>query len=148
SHLAQLATAWQQVGRPYYAADCLERVLLIQPNDTSAFEQLETFYRSTGEWPVLVDLLGRRAVQCESDKERAELFREMAVIYDRELQDEQAALDAYREADRLEPGKPEVLEAIARLSLEIGEEDEALSAAERFGNVVNDPKERAKALCK
>lgn len=27
-HLADLATAWQQVGRPYYAADCLEvRVL-------------------------------------------------------------------------------------------------------------------------
>lgn len=148
SHLAQLATAWQQVGRPYYAADCLERVLLIQPNDTSAFEQLETFYRSTGEWPVLVDLLGRRAVQCESDKERAELFREMAVIYDRELQDEQAALDAYREADRLEPGKPEVLEAIARLSLEIGEEDEALAATERFGHLITDPKERAKALCK
>ncbi len=148
THLADLATAWQQVGRPYYAADCLERVLLIQPTDAKAFEQLETFYRSTGEWPVLVDLLGRRVVQSDDDKERAELFREMAIIYDRELQDEGAALDAYREADKLEPGKPDVLEGIARLSLKLGEEDEALSAAERFGSTVTDPKERAKALCK
>ncbi|HEY5924864.1 MAG TPA: tetratricopeptide repeat protein, partial [Kofleriaceae bacterium] len=147
-HLSELATAWQHVGRPYYAADCLERVLLIDPSDKKAFEQLEVFYRSTGEWPVLVDLLGRHALHSDNDKERAELFREMAFIYDRELKDEGAALDAYREADRLEPGKQEVLEGLARLSLEIGQEEEALSAAERFGSSVQDPKQRAKALVK
>jgi len=147
-HLSELADAWQHVGRPYYAADCLERVLLIKPTDKKAFEQLEVFYRSTGEWPVLVDLLGRHALHSENDKERAELYREMAFIYDRELKDEGAALDSYREADRLEPGRSEVLEGLARLSLEVGQEEEALSAAERFGTSVVDPKERAKALCK
>jgi tetratricopeptide (TPR) repeat protein len=148
SILTDLATAWQQVGRPYYAADCLERVLLIDPTNTKAFEQLEVFYRSTNEWPVLVDLLGRRAMQSADDKERAELNREMAIIYDRELKDDSAALDAYREADRLAPGKSDVLEGLARLSLQVGQEEEALSAAERFGTSVRDPKERAKALCK
>ena len=147
-HLADLATAWQQVGRPYYAADCLERVLLIEPTNAAAFEQLEVFYRSTGEWPVLVDLLGRHAVQLEDGEERAELYREMALIYDRELKDDGAALDAYREADRIHPGTPDVLEGIARLSLAAGHEEEALSAAERFGGTITDPKERAKALCK
>lgn len=147
--LADLATAWKEVGRPYYAADCLERVLLVKPDDTASFEALEVFYRSTGEWPVLIDLLGRRTVQVESQTERAELFREMAFIYDKELGDQGAALDAYREADRLEPGVPAVLEGIVRLSLEVGvPEDEALSAAERFGNTISDPKERAKALVK
>ncbi|HEU4616287.1 MAG TPA: tetratricopeptide repeat protein, partial [Kofleriaceae bacterium] len=48
----------------------------------------------------------------------------------------------------LDPGRPEVLEGIARLSLEAGHEEEALSAAERFGSTISDPKERAKALCK
>ncbi len=148
SNLGELATAWREVGRPYYAADCLERVLLIDPTNKKAFEQLEVFYRSTGEWPVLVDLLGRHALHCDDDKERAELFREMAFIYDKELKDDGAALDAYREADRLEPGTPEVLEGLARLSLEAGQEEEALSAQERFGSSVKDPKERAKALCK
>jgi Tfp pilus assembly protein PilF len=147
--LAALADAWQHVGRPYYAADCLERVLLIDPANTKAFEALEIFYRSTNEWPVLIDLLGRRAVQVESDKERAELFREMAFIYDKELGDASAALDAYREADQLEPNRPEVLEGLARLSVEVGvPEEEALSAAERFGAAIADPKDRAKALVK
>src|SRR5258706_8359994 len=76
-HLAELATAWQHVNRPYFAADCLERVLLIKPTHTHAFEALEVFYRTTGEWPVLVDLLGRRAAQIDADRERGELFREM-----------------------------------------------------------------------
>src|SRR5580704_3242461 len=52
-----MADAWQQVGRGYYAADCLERVLLVEPNNAHANDALELFYRSTGEWPVLVDLL-------------------------------------------------------------------------------------------
>jgi tetratricopeptide (TPR) repeat protein len=149
SNLTGLATAFQAVKRPYYAADCLERVLLIDPAHDKSFETLEVFYRSTAEWPVLVDLLGRRAVHVNSDKERAELYREMGIIYDRELSDPGAALDAYRESDRLVPGKPDVLEGIARLSVELGvPEEEALSAAERFGSVVSDPKARARALCK
>src|SRR4051794_21615471 len=39
--LSALADAWQHVGRPYYAADCLERVLVIDPSNTKAFEALE-----------------------------------------------------------------------------------------------------------
>jgi tetratricopeptide (TPR) repeat protein len=149
SNLTGLATAFQAVARPYYAADCLERVLLIDPAHNKAHEALEVFYRTTGEWPVLVDLLGRRAVHVDADRERAEVYREMGLIYDRELADQGAALDAFRESDRLAPGNRDVLEGIARLSVELGvPEDEALSAAERFGNIVTDPKERARALCK
>jgi tetratricopeptide (TPR) repeat protein len=152
SNLHQLATAFQHVKRPYYAADCLERVLLIDPADTKAFEALELFYRTTSEWPVLVDLLGRRAANSDVDAERSEIYREMALIYDRELGDQGAALDAYRESDRLAPGgtsKADVLEGIARLSVELGvPEEEALSAAERFGTSVSEPKERARVLCK
>lgn len=149
SNLHGLATGFQTVGRPYFAADCLERVLLIDPANTKAFDALETFYRSTQEWPVLVDLLGRHAADVKTDAERGELYREMGLIYDRELDDKGAALDAYREADRFTPGTPDVLEGIARLSVELGvPEEEALSAAERFGSIVSDPKERARALCK
>jgi tetratricopeptide (TPR) repeat protein len=73
----------------------------------------------------------------------------MAFIYDRELGDNAAAFDAYREADQLEPNRPDVLEGLARLSVIVGvPEDEALSAAERLGKSITDPKQRAAALCK
>lgn len=146
--LTELATAWQKVDRPYQAADCLERVLVIEPKHNTAFEALEVFYRSTQEWPVLIDLIGRRAVQVDSDKERAELFREMAVIYERELHDDAAALDAYQEADRSEKNHPEAVAGLARLAVRVSgiPEDEALAALERSATVIADPKERSRQL--
>ncbi|MEO8552411.1 MAG: hypothetical protein ABI678_20680, partial [Kofleriaceae bacterium] len=143
--LADIATAWHHVGRGYYAADCYERVLLIDPGHEQANEALELFYRSTAEWPVLVDLLGRRAVHANQDRERAELLREIALIHERELGDAAGALDAYREADRLEPDLPDVLEALARLTIEVGgPEEEALNVLERSGRAIADPKLRAR----
>jgi len=146
--LSDLATAWQKVNRPYQAADCLERVLVIEPKNDHAFEVLEVFYRSTEEWPVLIDLIGRRAVQVDSDRERAELFREMAVIYERELHDDAGALDAYQEADRLDRNNPEAVAGLARLAVRVSgiPEDEALAALERSATVITDAKERARQL--
>jgi len=146
--LTEIAAVWQQLGRGYRAADCLERVLALQPADGQAHEALELFYRSTGEWPVLIDLLGRRAVHV-GDRERAELFREMGQIYERELGDDAGALDAYREADRLEPDHVDVVDALARLELRIGtaesSDSEALLSLERLARLVKEPVKRAVA---
>jgi len=145
--LAEIAAAWQHVGRGYYAADCYERVLLIEPGHVQANEALELFYRSVQEWPVLVDLLGRRAVIASDDKDRAELLREIAQIHERELGDPSGALDAYREADRLDPDRPDVLEGLARLTMLVGvPEEEALNVLERSGRAIADPKTRARVL--
>src|SRR5512140_107319 len=141
--LTEIAAAWRELGRGYRAADCLERVLALAPADAHAHEALELFYRSTGEWPVLISLLGRRVVQVDG-KERAELFREMGLIYERELGDDSGALDAYREADRLEPDHLDVLDAMARLELRVGGSDgEALLTLERLARLVHEPKKRA-----
>src|ERR1044071_6701433 len=109
--LAEVAAAWQQLGMGYRASDCLERLLAIAPADAAAHEALELFYRTQGEWSPLVDLLNRRAVHVE-DRERAELFRELGLLYERELGDDAGALDAYREADRLEPDHLDVVEGL------------------------------------
>src|SRR5205085_1480343 len=127
----------------YRAADVLERLLAVEPNDREANDQLELFYRSAAEWTALLELLQRRAVHVD-DKERAELFREIAVIYERELGDDDAALEAYQEADRLVPDHPDVLDGIARLVRRVGGSDgEALTALERLGRLVTDKEQRA-----
>ena len=147
--LGALAAAWQQVGRGYYAADCYERLLLIEPDHLGANEALELFYRSTSEWPVLVDLLGRRAVQAVDDATRAELLREIAQIYERELDDPVTALETYREADRLAPDRPEVLARLALLTIATGaSEQDTLDVLERSARAIVDPKVRATVLVK
>jgi tetratricopeptide (TPR) repeat protein len=141
--LTEIAAVWRELGRGYRAADCLERVLALAPADVGAHEALELFYRSTGEWPVLIDLLGRRAVHVDG-RERAELFRELGQIYERELGDDSGALEAYREADRLEPDHADVLDAVARLELRVGGSDtEALITLDRLARLIQDPKKRA-----
>ncbi|MDB4963984.1 MAG: Tetratricopeptide 2 repeat protein [Myxococcales bacterium] len=147
--LTAMADAWQRVERPYYAADCLERVLLIKPADAHANEALELFYRSVGEWPVLIDLLSRHTLHLVDDKQRAERFREMGEIYERELGDDAGALDSYRESDQLAPGHPDVLDAISRLAVKVGVPDEeAIDALERLAALSKLPADRAKVLCR
>lgn len=147
--LTAMAEAWQKVGRPYFAADCLERVLLIKPADAHANEALELFYRSVGEWPVLIDLLSRHTLHLTDDRQRAERLRDIGEIYERELADDAGALDAYREADQLEPGQHAVLDAIARLAGKLGVPDEeGIDALERLAGLTPDPKERARVLAR
>lgn len=144
--LTEIAGAWQQLGLGYRAADCLERVLAIAPADAQAHEALELFYRSKGEWPVLIELLGRRALHV-GERDRAELYRELGLIYDRELGDDAGALDAYREADRLEPDHVDVVDALARLELRAGDsEGAALLTLERLSRLVAEPARRATVL--
>ena len=147
--LSEIAVAWDKLGRGYYAADCLERVLLLVPTDAHANEALELFYRAHSEWPVLIDLLGRRAVHVVNDRERAELFREIGQIYERELDDASGAFDAYQEADRLEPDRRDVLDALARLAVPMGApEDETLTILERLAAATSDHTERARIYCR
>ena len=147
--LTDIAHGWQKLGRAYDAADCLERVLAIDPLHQPAHEALELFYRSTAEWPSLIELLNRRAVNVEDDAERAELYREMGVIYDQYLADDAGALDAFREADKLDPDRPDVLEAIARLGAKVGMPgEEALESLQRLAGTIDDPIERARVLTK
>jgi tetratricopeptide (TPR) repeat protein len=141
--LGEIAAAWQQLGLSYRAADCLERLLAIAPADAAAHEALELFYRTKGEWSPLIDLLSRRAVHA-GDRERAELHRELGLIYERELGDDAGALDAYREADRLEPDHLDVVDALARLELRAGDSDgAALLSLERLARLVREPVRRA-----
>ena len=141
--LTELAAAWRDRGHGYRAADCLERVLAVSPKDREAHEALERFYRSVGEWPALVDLLGRRAAHI-GDHERAALYRELGLIHERDLGDDSGALDAYRDADRLDPDHLDVLDALARLQLRVGDSDgEALLTLERLARLVTEPSKRA-----
>ena len=143
--LAGLADAWERRGDGYRAADCHEWMLSLAPGDDRAHAALERFYRDAAEWPALVALLQRRVERVEG-RARAALWRELGALHDRELDDPAAALDAYRQADRLEPGRPEVLDAIARLCVRFETHDDALIALTRLIAATEAPAPRARVL--
>lgn len=144
---SEIAAAWQELGNVYRAADCYERVLLLDAANLAAYDALEVFYRSTSEWPVLIDLLQRRLGSTEDKHGQAELYREIAELYERELGDDASARDALRSADLLEPDHRDVLDGLARLAVRLGGlEDEALGALERTTKMTEEPKARARVL--
>jgi len=142
---AAIAAGWEKQGAAWRAADCHEWVLAIDPDNRDAATALERFYRANGEWASLIELLRRRA-EIASPIDRAAIFRELGALYDRELGDAEAALDAYRLADRLEPDRGETLDAIARLAAQEDAHEDALAAHLRLAYVTTDAAPKARTL--
>jgi tetratricopeptide (TPR) repeat protein len=140
-----LAAAWTRVGNPDRAARCHERALSLEPADERAHDALELHYRSGRRWPALVDLLERRTAVLDGPA-RAELFRDIAVLHERELDDGTGAFDAYRAANRLEPDRPDVLDALARLAAAHDLHDEAMAALIQLARLAPEPARRADLL--
>lgn len=134
--LRELAAILQRRGDVYGMADCYERVLVFDPGDTQAGEALELFYRSTGEWGQLVDLLERRDV-AHGDPEIA---REIAVTYERELGDDASALEWYAKA----PQDTDTLEARARILARLGQD--SYDVLEQLAAALTEPARRANVL--
>jgi tetratricopeptide (TPR) repeat protein len=140
-----LAAAWAHAGNPERAARCHERALTLEPADERAHDALELHYRAGRRWPALVDLLERRAAVLDGPA-RAELFREIAALHERELDDGTGAFDAYRAADRIEPDHSDVLAALARLAAAHDLHDEAIAALIRLARLAPEPARRADLL--
>jgi tetratricopeptide (TPR) repeat protein len=122
-----------------------ERLLALVPGDEAALDQLEAIHRAAGNTRALADLLGRRAARA-AGAARAALWREVARLHERELDDGASALDFWRLADTAEPGCVETLGALVRL-LEARElHDEARPAMARLAELTTDELERARLL--
>ena len=94
---------------------------------------------------MLVDLLARRAVHFDDDHERAELFREIGPIYDASSATTRPRSTPIATPTALEPDRPDVLDALARLAIRRGGMDEdVLAALERLVAAIADARERAR----
>ncbi len=144
----EMAAGWEQLELLDEAAASHEWVLALAPDDTTAHAALARIYRATGNWRALIDLLGRQvdAADAEDTLGRATRLRDIAAIYERELGDRGGALDAYRQADEIEPDHPEVVAALARLLEQRDAGDEALAALQRHARLAADAGERAALL--
>jgi tetratricopeptide (TPR) repeat protein len=139
-----LAARTEKMGDLERAAQHAERALELVPDDAAAHDTLARIYRTSKEWARLASVLERRANLTDGTA-RGELLLEIAEIYDRKLADDDAALEHYRAADALDPGRADVLSAIVRL---LGERDAHAKriALERLADVTADAVERAGLL--
>jgi tetratricopeptide (TPR) repeat protein len=112
-HLATIQE--EQFLKPDIAAQCLERVVEIDPNHEQAYVALERNYRKLRQWLELINAYERHISATLERKTKVELYGAIAQVYADEVEDVERAIDAYRNIVDLEETNIAALDALAKL---------------------------------
>jgi tetratricopeptide (TPR) repeat protein len=128
------------------AADALEQILQLAPDDPDAFRALTRVYRRAGRFLALAEAIERRRGLAVDRAESRALSAELGQVYEQELRDPARAAAAYADAESQGDESTETLGALARLNEQAGRWPEAADVLERIGRTAQDPSVRADAL--
>ena len=143
----RMAGAWEeQFGKLDRAAECTEKILLIDDRNVAAYAELERLYQQDNRPADLVETL-RRHIDATSDQDRrVELYLSMGKVYESSLEDKDRAIEAFRDVLSLEPDHVHALDALARLYHEIEDWENAVATLDRLGELVDDTSYRVGVL--
>jgi tetratricopeptide (TPR) repeat protein len=146
--LREVARVWDEhLEDPVEAAAALQRALDLEP-DLQTLGVLTALYRRNAGWRDVVSCLLRARDLAPSAGERAALQVQAASVYERELSDAEAAVQAYRQALEFDPGSREALEALERLYSQLDRPADLLTIYERQLELSGDYREKVKVLFK
>ncbi len=111
-------------------AAALRRALDLEP-DTETLAELAKLYRDQHMWGDLAATLSRARDLAPSLEERARIQVEVAQVQERDLGDDEAAVDAYRAALELDPQNREAVDALERLYTRLNRPADLLAVYER-----------------
>ncbi|HVZ74324.1 MAG TPA: tetratricopeptide repeat protein [Polyangia bacterium] len=128
------------------AADALEQILHLAPDDADAFAALARVYRQARRFVALAEAVARRREISADRAERRALAVELARLNEEELADPARAAELYAEAETLGDEGEATAGALARLHENAGRWAEAAEALERVARVAREPAARVDAL--
>ena len=125
------------------AAECLELILALDPDNDAALTKLERHCRALGRWESLNELYEKHAAITEDPARKVELLMQQArVLADNIGSPDQAAL-VYERVLEEQPGHGAALEALARLREQAGDARAALTAIEALAATAPTPVAKA-----
>jgi tetratricopeptide (TPR) repeat protein len=145
------------------AIESLTQALMVRPADGDVLRRLDALYTQERLWPELLENLKLQAGSTPDENARRALKKRIAALFAVELQDPQAALDAYREVlesgfdeeaaaavrsigethDELRADAADALEPVLRAA---GRHDELATVLELRLRAQNEPADRARTL--
>jgi tetratricopeptide (TPR) repeat protein len=142
-----LADVWTELGDRPRAISSLEWLIVGDANDV-ALRALEPLYRAEGRFRALADAWTRQARAAEPAR-RAQLLRDLAGLFERELEDAGQAIACWEQLLESAPQDEEGLDALARLYESVEAWDRAMDARERWAALTGsaDRRVRAAELC-
>ncbi|MBX7099937.1 MAG: tetratricopeptide repeat protein [Myxococcaceae bacterium] len=129
------------------AVQALQRALELEP-DLETLSTLAGLQRARGEFPAVASTLMRMRDLSPTPEDRARLQVEIAQVYERDLQDDEGAVESYRHALEFDPASALALDSLERLYTKLDRPAELLQVYERQIELAQDYRERVKTLFK
>jgi tetratricopeptide (TPR) repeat protein len=130
------------------AVGALRRVLELDGGDAAAIEALSTIYRREQRWGDLAGVLARARDLAADEASRVAWQLQIAGLYENELEDDEAAIEAYRTVQGTEDRDPEALAGLERLYTKLDRFAELNRVYEKLADIAADPRERLRVLGK
>ena len=124
------------------AAQRLEQVLEVDPNNEDAYFKLERNYRKLRQWLDLINTYDRHIAATLERKTKVELFGAIAQVYADEVEDSERAIDAYKNIVDLDEQNIPALEALAKLYDKLGDAAQSIDFMTRVAELTQDTKQR------
>jgi tetratricopeptide (TPR) repeat protein len=128
------------------AIEQYQLALALDPTTPSALAELKRLLTAQGRWRELVAALEREASLTRSAKVRTAAFWSIGRIFSERLSSQAEAIAALEQAATQSPKEAMLLEELARLYTEAGDDKGAASALERLAAAVERPLEKLAAF--
>ncbi|MFL5318877.1 MAG: tetratricopeptide repeat protein [Myxococcaceae bacterium] len=132
---------------PNEAATALLRALELEP-DRDTLNVLIALYRRQQQYQNVATTLMRARDLASTPEERAALQVEVAQLYERDLNDDESAVQGYAQALEFDPSNREALASLERLYTKLDRPAELLEVYQRQLELTPDYRERVKILFK
>jgi len=112
----RIAELWEKkLGDDDMAIETYRRVLTADEEDIAAIEALERLYHRTEAWDNLISIFAQKVELLDSDAAKIEVYRQMAEIYEVELEQPLDAITTYATIRDLRPADVAAIMALDRL---------------------------------
>jgi tetratricopeptide (TPR) repeat protein len=137
----------EKLGNAREAQAALERALELEP-DVATLQSLIALQKAGGDFQSVASSLLRMRDIAPSPEQRSQIQVEVAQLYERDLQDDEAAVEGFRQALEFDPGNAAALDALEQLFTRLNRPADLLSVYERQIELTDDYREKVKIYFK
>ena len=122
------------------------RVLELDGGDQAALDELARIFEAGERWAELIDTLQRATGATDDGRARAALHRRIGLLQEERLEDDDAAIAAFRAALEADPRDADALAALERIYTRLERWDELLKTYEAEVAVTEDAEDKVRLL--
>lgn len=139
----RMGTAWEErFGKLDRAAECFEKLVVLDPRNYAAYDELARLYLQQRKYDALVETYRNHILANSDPRTRVNLYCAMGSAYEAGLGDVDHAIEAYTDVLSFDPTEPRALDALGRLYERIEEWDRAIEASVQLVNQTDDAKKQ------